>query len=100
MLSWLSTLFYLPGFTSANAVLLEGLDDNDESSEANTNSAGDDDDDDTIDDIEVIPETNYEAVVSHLNEQVIKLSPQLPSKTEIVQEAPVSIKIRKPPHCS
>jgi hypothetical protein len=86
--------------TSANATLLEGLDDNDESPEANTNSAGDDDDDDTIDDIEVIPETNYEAVVSHLNEQVIKLSPQLPSKTEIVQEAPVSIKIRKPPHCS
>ncbi|CAB4001872.1 Hypothetical predicted protein [Paramuricea clavata] len=46
---------------SANATLLEGLDDN-ESPEANRNSAGDDDDD-TIDDFEVIPETNYEAVV-------------------------------------
>ncbi|CAB3990163.1 Hypothetical predicted protein [Paramuricea clavata] len=42
--------------SSANATLLEGLDDNDESHEANTNSAGDDDDNDTIDDIEVIPE--------------------------------------------
>ncbi|CAB4014406.1 Hypothetical predicted protein [Paramuricea clavata] len=71
--------------------LLESLDDNDESREENINSAGDDDDDDddTIDDIEVMRETKYEVVVSHLNEQVIKRSPQLPSKTEIVQEAPV-----------
>ena len=86
--------------TSANTTLLHGQDDDTCESDEADNRTGDDDDDDTFDEIEVAPGSNFDDVVSQLNVDVIKLQPQSPSKTKIIEPAIVNIKVRKPPHCS
>ena len=84
--------------TSENSTLLEGQVDDEPHEDRSADD--NDDDDETFDEIDIVPEINYEAVVIQLNEQVIKLSPPSPSTTVIVEAQQDSLKIRKPPHCS
>ncbi len=109
MFSWTFVLLHLSGTpknvvgslsTSANTTLLHGQDDDTCESDEADNRTGDDDDDDTFDEIELAPGSNFDDVVSQLNVDVIKLQPQSPSETKIIEPAIVNIKVRKPPHCS
>lgn len=70
---------------SANATLLEGKEDTDQTIEP-PESCDDDDDDDNLNqlnDIVPVEKTNYEMIINELNAKVIRLHPQPPTDTVI-----------------